>query len=163
MSRHLHHLLSAIPCHLQPMPPAYERNVASAQPTLPLAPSDFPASSLPLLPPEIAGQEALQEMCTYLMPMWLAHVATMQDIYGMSWGVRPDKRFRLAVGSFIEEYRYLAHCSPAIIPSALAKAPLLPTPLCHHQHLRLPAQQSFFLCNLSRHALITLRPIFANP
>jgi len=29
----------------------------------------------------------------------------------MSWGVRPDKRFRLAVGSFIEEYRYLAHCS----------------------------------------------------
>ena len=24
----------------------------------------------------------------------------------MSWGVRPDKRFRLAVGSFIEEYRY---------------------------------------------------------
>ena len=23
----------------------------------------------------------------------------------MSWGVRPDRRFRLAVGSFIEEYR----------------------------------------------------------
>eukprot|EP00802_Teleaulax_amphioxeia_P014825 Tamp_14904.p1 GENE.Tamp_14904~~Tamp_14904.p1 ORF type:complete len:340 (-),score=49.05 Tamp_14904:424-1443(-) len=26
------------------------------------------------------------------------------DLYGMSWGIRPDKRFRLAVGSFIEEY-----------------------------------------------------------
>ncbi|XP_047124721.1 DDB1- and CUL4-associated factor 7 [Hydra vulgaris] len=25
-------------------------------------------------------------------------------VYGMSWSVRPDKRFRLAVGSFIEEY-----------------------------------------------------------
>jgi hypothetical protein len=26
----------------------------------------------------------------------------------MSWGIRPDKRFRLAVGSFIEEYRWAA-------------------------------------------------------
>mmetsp|Transcript_22657 Transcript_22657/g.51053 ORF Transcript_22657/g.51053 Transcript_22657/m.51053 type:complete len:338 (-) Transcript_22657:128-1141(-) len=26
------------------------------------------------------------------------------EIYGMSWSVRPDKRFRIAVGSFIEEY-----------------------------------------------------------
>ena len=25
-------------------------------------------------------------------------------VYGMSWSVRPDKRFRLALGSFIEEY-----------------------------------------------------------
>jgi WD repeat-containing protein 68 len=27
------------------------------------------------------------------------------DLYGMGWGVRPDQRFRLALGSFIEEYR----------------------------------------------------------
>ena len=25
-------------------------------------------------------------------------------VYGMNWSVRPDKRFRLALGSFIEEY-----------------------------------------------------------
>lgn len=25
-------------------------------------------------------------------------------IYGMNWSVRPDKRFRLALGSFVEEY-----------------------------------------------------------
>ncbi len=25
-------------------------------------------------------------------------------VYGMNWSVRPDKRFRLAAGSFIEEY-----------------------------------------------------------
>eukprot|EP00057_Strongylocentrotus_purpuratus_P025104 XP_011679578.1 PREDICTED: DDB1- and CUL4-associated factor 7-like [Strongylocentrotus purpuratus] len=25
-------------------------------------------------------------------------------LYSMNWGVRPDKRFRLAVGSFVEEY-----------------------------------------------------------
>ena len=25
-------------------------------------------------------------------------------VYGMNWSVRPDKRFRLALGSFVEEY-----------------------------------------------------------
>jgi DDB1- and CUL4-associated factor 7 len=25
-------------------------------------------------------------------------------LYGMNWSVRPDKRFRLALGSFVEEY-----------------------------------------------------------
>lgn len=25
-------------------------------------------------------------------------------LYGMNWSIRPDKRFRLALGSFIEEY-----------------------------------------------------------
>ena len=25
-------------------------------------------------------------------------------LYGMSWSVRPDRRFRIAVGSFIEDY-----------------------------------------------------------
>ncbi len=25
-------------------------------------------------------------------------------VYSMNWSVRPDKRFRLALGSFIEEY-----------------------------------------------------------
>ena len=36
-------------------------------------------------------------------------------IYGMNWSVRPDKRFRLALGSFVEEYNnkvieILRHC-----------------------------------------------------
>ena len=26
-------------------------------------------------------------------------------VYGMNWSVRPDKRFRLAIGSFIEDYK----------------------------------------------------------
>lgn len=25
-------------------------------------------------------------------------------VYAMNWSVRPDKRFRLALGSFVEEY-----------------------------------------------------------
>lgn len=25
-------------------------------------------------------------------------------LYGMNWSIRPDKRFRLALGSFVEEY-----------------------------------------------------------
>lgn len=25
-------------------------------------------------------------------------------VYSMNWGIRPDKRFRLALGSFVEEY-----------------------------------------------------------
>lgn len=25
-------------------------------------------------------------------------------VYSMNWSVRPDKRFRLALGSFVEEY-----------------------------------------------------------
>jgi len=36
-----------------------------------------------------------KEIYTYEAP-WL--------IYGMNWSVRPDKKFRLAVGSFVEEY-----------------------------------------------------------
>jgi len=36
-----------------------------------------------------------KEIYTYEAP-WL--------IYGMNWSVRPDKKFRLAIGSFVEEY-----------------------------------------------------------
>lgn len=36
-----------------------------------------------------------KEIYTYDSP-WL--------IYGMNWSVRPDKKFRLAVGSFVEDY-----------------------------------------------------------
>ena len=31
-------------------------------------------------------------------------------VYGMNWSVRPDKRFRLALGSFIEEYSNKVGC-----------------------------------------------------
>lgn len=36
-----------------------------------------------------------KEIYKYLAP-W--------PLYSMNWSVRPDKRFRLALGSFIEEY-----------------------------------------------------------
>ena len=36
-----------------------------------------------------------KEIYTYKAP-WL--------IYGMNWSVRQDKKFRLAIGSFIEQY-----------------------------------------------------------
>mmetsp|Transcript_24825 Transcript_24825/g.49589 ORF Transcript_24825/g.49589 Transcript_24825/m.49589 type:complete len:335 (-) Transcript_24825:179-1183(-) len=39
--------------------------------------------------------ESKKEIFTYNAP-W--------ELYGMSWSVRPDKKFRLAIGSFIEEY-----------------------------------------------------------
>mmetsp|Transcript_57214 Transcript_57214/g.134676 ORF Transcript_57214/g.134676 Transcript_57214/m.134676 type:complete len:335 (-) Transcript_57214:228-1232(-) len=39
--------------------------------------------------------ETKKEIFTYNAP-W--------ELYGMSWSVRPDKKFRLAIGSFIEEY-----------------------------------------------------------
>lgn len=49
-------------------------------------------------------------------------------VYSMNWSVRPDKRFRLALGSFVEEYNnkvrklkldlsfavYFGHCSPTV-------------------------------------------------
>ena len=41
------------------------------------------------------GAAEKKEIYTYEAP-WL--------IYGMNWSVRPDKKFRLAVGSFVEEY-----------------------------------------------------------
>jgi len=41
------------------------------------------------------GPVEKKEIYTYEAP-WL--------IYGMNWSVRPDKKFRLAIGSFVEEY-----------------------------------------------------------
>ena len=34
------------------------------------------------------------------------------QLYGMNWSVRPDRRFRIAVGSFIEDYsnKVCFHC-----------------------------------------------------
>jgi len=31
-------------------------------------------------------------------------------VYSMNWSVRPDKRFRLALGSFMEEYNNKVIC-----------------------------------------------------
>lgn len=31
-------------------------------------------------------------------------------LYSMNWSVRPDKRFRLALGSFVEEYNNKVFC-----------------------------------------------------
>lgn len=41
------------------------------------------------------GATEKKEIYTYEAP-WL--------IYGMNWSVRPDKKFRLAIGSFVEDY-----------------------------------------------------------
>ena len=30
-------------------------------------------------------------------------------VYSMNWSIRPDKRFRLALGSFVEEYNNKVH------------------------------------------------------
>ena len=42
------------------------------------------------------GEIKKKEIYKYLAP-W--------KVYGMNWSVRPDKRFRLAIGSFIEDYK----------------------------------------------------------
>ena len=42
------------------------------------------------------GEAKKKEIYKYLAP-W--------TVYGMNWSVRPDKRFRLAIGSFIEDYK----------------------------------------------------------
>ena len=42
------------------------------------------------------GEAKKKEIYKYIAP-W--------TVYGMNWSVRQDKRFRLAVGSFIEDYK----------------------------------------------------------
>lgn len=46
---------------------------------------------------EMSGSSAgkRKEIYKYIAP-W--------PLYSMNWSVRPDKRFRLALGSFVEEY-----------------------------------------------------------
>ena len=47
-------------------------------------------------PPSSSGSEhKKKEIYRYSAP-W--------QLYGMNWSVRPDRRFRIAVGSFIEDY-----------------------------------------------------------
>lgn len=45
-------------------------------------------------------------------------------VYAMNWSVRPDKRFRLALGSFVEEYNNKVGC-------AALRAPVLCPYWCH--------------------------------
>ena len=47
------------------------------------------------------GESKKKEIYKYLAP-W--------TVYGMNWSVRPDKRFRLAIGSFIEDYKNKVRC-----------------------------------------------------
>ena len=42
------------------------------------------------------GEAKKKEIYKYLAP-W--------TVYGMNWSVRSDKQFRLAIGSFIEDYK----------------------------------------------------------
>lgn len=41
------------------------------------------------------SQNKRKEIYRYVAP-W--------TVYAMNWSIRPDKRFRLALGSFVEEY-----------------------------------------------------------
>ncbi|CAF4594965.1 unnamed protein product, partial [Rotaria sp. Silwood2] len=41
------------------------------------------------------SQNKRKEIYRYAAP-WM--------VYAMNWSIRPDKRFRLALGSFVEEY-----------------------------------------------------------
>lgn len=45
--------------------------------------------------PGPGGQGKRKEIYKYEAP-W--------TVYSMNWSIRPDKRFRLALGSFVEEY-----------------------------------------------------------
>ena len=51
-----------------------------------------------------SGSEHKKEIYRYSAP-W--------QLYGMNWSVRPDRRFRIAVGSFIEDYsnKVCFHCT----------------------------------------------------
>ena len=42
------------------------------------------------------GEPKKKEIYKYMAP-W--------TVFGMNWSVRQDKRFRLAIGSFIEDYK----------------------------------------------------------
>jgi hypothetical protein len=76
---------------------------APAAPSAPAQPAAAPAVTPTAPAPDTApggagGAESpgeKKEIYAYEAP-WL--------IYGMNWSVRPDKRFRLAIGSFVEEY-----------------------------------------------------------
>lgn len=47
------------------------------------------------LPSQVATSTKRKEIYKYDAP-W--------TLYNLSWSVRPDKKFRLALGSFVEEY-----------------------------------------------------------
>jgi WD repeat-containing protein 68 len=47
------------------------------------------------LPAQVSGTPKRKEIYKYNAP-W--------TLYSLSWSVRQDKRFRLALGSFVEEY-----------------------------------------------------------
>lgn len=54
-----------------------------------------------MLAPSLPGSGKRKEIYKYEAP-W--------PIYGMNWSVRTDKRFRLALGSFVEEYNNKVIC-----------------------------------------------------
>ena len=50
--------------------------------------------------PQVPGTAKRKEIYKYEAP-WC--------VYSMNWSIRPDKRFRLALGSFVEEYNNKVH------------------------------------------------------
>lgn len=81
----------------------------------------------------------LKEIYKYEAP-WTVHA--------MNWTVRPDKRFRLALGSFVEEYNNKVTSRKASCPMTLAVILML----FLHSIMRLTGLRSFtFVCRFSRH------------
>ena len=99
---------STAPAQSAPAPPAPTASLQAGAPAAPAPapPAPAPAQALSTVGsgPATAGAAAAsaapadadkKEIYTHEAP-WL--------IYGMNWSVRPDQRFRLAIGSFTEEY-----------------------------------------------------------
>jgi hypothetical protein len=90
-----------------PLPTSIQ-SAASAASVNPYPPSIIVPTGIGLVPtsasnaastsggvPPAAGNSKRKEIYKYTAP-W--------TVYSMNWSVRPDKRFRLALGSFVEEY-----------------------------------------------------------
>ncbi|KAF2985088.1 hypothetical protein EK904_000357 [Melospiza melodia maxima] len=91
MSSDIHVILQLLQRQLSQVPPAYSPISPSSQS---LAMYGIVPRSLEPLAPCATLQD--QELPTQEQAPW--------TVYAMNWSVRPDKRFRLALGSFVEEY-----------------------------------------------------------
>ena len=88
--------LASLPLLLSPPRLGLVHSTHTLTPLVP-SPHTTDAVASPLLP---AGMSAKKEIYTYTAP-W--------PVYGMNWSTRKDMPFRLAVGSFFEEYKNVVH------------------------------------------------------
>ncbi len=53
-------------------------------------------------------------------------------VYSMNWSIRPDKRFRLALGSFVEEYNNKVRNSMTFVQKTVGMTVDLHCVNCHY-------------------------------